>query len=1210
MFQIIYPALRWVGRVLILLYVVLALAILGTRYVLLPRINDYKPLVQDQLSQMLDGQVSLGHIATSWYRLNPHIEITDFTLHGRQGQPVLTIPHVAAVLSWRSLFSLTPQFVSLNAANIDLSVRRDKQGHLWLLGHAVRADGSDRAGDADERGQVGDHAVRWLVAQPQIRLHDSTIRWVDEARSAEPLVLHDVTFNIRNQGSRHQFSLTARPADPLGGHFDMRGNFRRLDVDRPLALETGQGELYVHIDDMRPRTWEAWVDWPDFMQSDRVDVQAWMQVLHGQPTDITADVQVQNARWQGLDGYQAQSGYGRVHVSGPWPAFHDLMRERRASRPDQAVDFSIYLQDMQLYATQLYDDPLRVTTLGARGRLQTGDDGQSLQLQRLILENDDIALEGNGSWHALDRPGPGYLDARLQVSRASLDAVHRYMPGQIDADVTEWLEHGLLAGRVYDADVVIRGALDRFPFNRDGDDGEFLIRGPFRDAVIDYQPERAGSPGWPRLEAVNGIVELDRASLRVLADSAQMPAAEGHMIALTDIDARIDNMRAAPVLDVSGDTRADASAYMAFLHHSPLNAMLQHAFDKASAQGNWRLPLSLTIPLTSASDSAVRGTIQISDGQLQIDPDLPAFENLSGAIAFTQDDVVAEGLTGRFLGDAVVLSGGVGAGHDALVMQGRISADALRTVADMPGMARFSGATAYTARLAGIGKPDASARPVLTISSDLQGMAMDFPPPLDKAADETWPLRAVWAYRGNDAGRLLDVSLNESMHARFVRNDASGDTYFDSGSIAVGRDSQWDQPGLGVDVVHPVFDGDAWDRTVREFASPDAGGDGIFPRVRSLRVQTDQGRLLGLPLDHLTYTVQQRGPDEWRADISSTQTAGTLNWTEVDGTVQGPVQAVLHRLAYGEVAQDADAERAGESESAARDEEDRFEDDLQIPAINLIIENLRLYGRDVGKLVLVGVNEDRGDTWRLEQVTLSSPSAHLEGSGVWRLRGPKRGLSLDAEVDVSDLGDYFDQIGFDGVLSGGAGNVSMEIDWHALPWSFDVENIEGQVRFEFSKGRISTLHTRSARLLELLSLQSMHRLARMDVNPLTLTEDGFPYDLLRGQLNLERGRIYTEDYRVVGPAGTIVLDGLVYLTTGKLDLRAVVVPNLDVSGAAIAAGVAINPVVGLGAFLTQWLLKTPLAAAMTAQYKIDGSWEQPEINAVDRVRGQTDGAPD
>lgn len=1209
---------------MLLLYVVAALGVLGVRHVLLPNIEHYKPAIQQQLSGMLNGQVHLGKLRASWHRFNPRLEIEQFVLHGSKGEPVLSVPRVSAVLSWRTLFTGTPQFVYLDASAIDLTIRRDAQGHLALLGQSLATASSQSPSSSSAEGAaVGDQAVRWLAAQPQILLRNSTLRWIDDARNAAPLVLHDVTLNILNRRLDHQFALSARPPAQVGGQVDIRGHFRRLDLERPLALETGQGQLYVHIVDMSPPAWAAWVDWPSTMHADQVDVQAWLAMSRGQPTHITADVRVANAQWQRDDGVHVQNGQGQVHVAGSWPSFKQLVTGKGNADSEQAATVSAVLHGLKIGIGDLYNDPLQVATLGMQGRIQPVPGGASVQLDHLMLENGDIGLSGHAQWTPSSTPGPGWLDARLIVAHAQLDAVHRYMPLVVDDDVRDWLKHGLLAGHVYDAHVSVRGDLARFPFNREGDDGEFLIRGPFRDAIIDYVPDEPNNPAWPRLDDVSGEVVIDRASLRVLADHAAIVTGPGQQVVLRDIDALIANLRHSPVLEVSGHTEGEGTAYMAFLQGSPLDGLLQHAFSEASAGGQWRLPLFLSIPLTRASDTQVRGTIHIDNGRLQIDPTLPAFEQLDGQIVFDEQNVALEGLTARFLGGDVQLSGGAGPGHDALVMTGQLSADALRTLIDAPGMQRFAGEAAYTARLTGVGQSEAN--PTLSITSDLEGMALDFPAPLAKAAKDRWPLRAVWAYRGQ-TGRVLEVALRDSMRARLVRHSDAGARYFDSGSVAVGRDTTWDEPGMGLDIAHPVFDGDAWDRVVKEFTSDsgtDTEGEGVFPRVRSMRVQTEQGRLMGMPLTHLTYTIRQTDATEWRADIAATETAGTLTWTEENNVIQGPVQAVFHRLAIGQ-AGGTDARQRGEdgrdgnppsTDDTSGDEDttdtsdhaERFDDDLRIPAINLMVENLRLYGRDVGKLTLVGVNEDRGDTWRLEHITLSSTSAHLEGSGVWRLRGRGRGLHLVADVDVSDLGDYAEQIGFADMLSAGAGTATMEIDWHDLPWSFDVNNVDGDISFEFVKGRLSTLNSKSARLLELLSLQSVRRLARLELNPLELTKEGFPYDLLRGKLRLEHGRVYTDDYRVVGPAGTIVLDGLVFMTTGELDLRAVVIPNIDVSGAAIAAGVAINPVVGIGAFLAQWVLKTPLAAAMTAQYKIDGNWDEPEVEAVETIRGQVDG---
>src|SRR5690606_27639385 len=85
---------------------------------------------------------------------------------------------------------------------------------------------------------------------------------------------------------------------------------------------------------------------------------------------------------------------------------------------------------------------------------------------------------------------------------------------------------------------------------------------------------------------------------------------------------------------------------------------------------------------------------------------------------------------------------------------------------------------------------------------------------------------------------------------------------------------------------------------------------------------------------------------------------------------------------------------------------------------------------------------------------------------------------------------------------------------------------------------------------------------------------------------------------------TINIGGDVDLTTEQIDLQAMVVPKLDVSGATVAAGIAINPIVGLGAFVTQWLLSKPLSKAMTAHYDVTGDLNEPRLKEVSAPQSQ------
>src|SRR5690606_33276977 len=149
-------------------------------------------------------------------------------------------------------------------------------------------------------------------------------------------------------------------------------------------------------------------------------------------------------------------------------------------------------------------------------------------------------------------------------------------------------------------------------------------------------------------------------------------------------------------------------------------------------------------------------------------------------------------------------------------------------------------------------------------------------------------------------------------------------------------------------------------------------------------------------------------------------------------------------------------------------------------------------------------------------------------------------------------------------VHGGNGEVRGHIERRDIQWCFDRAELLGELTVHLGKGRFASLCSHSKWLLESLSLQSVKRLARYVWNPAGLMQQGFPFDTLQGHVSLQSGVLHSENYRITSPVATIVMAGDVDLVQEGLDVHAVVVPSLDVSGAAIAAGIAVNPVVGLG----------------------------------------------
>jgi uncharacterized protein YhdP len=159
------------------------------------------------------------------------------------------------------------------------------------------------------------------------------------------------------------------------------------------------------------------------------------------------------------------------------------------------------------------------------------------------------------------------------------------------------------------------------------------------------------------------------------------------------------------------------------------------------------------------------------------------------------------------------------------------------------------------------------------------------------------------------------------------------------------------------------------------------------------------------------------------------------------------------------------------------------------------------------------------------------------------------------------------------------------------------------------KGVFVHVNSNSARLLELLSIQSLQRLFKLDFRPSNEFEGGFPFSFITGDLLIKQGVANTDNLTIRSPIAEIVMTGRSNMVSRTWDMRANVKPIFDMSGAAIATGFAVNPLVGLSALVTQFLLRTPLERAMTARYKVTGSWEDPKLEPLSDADAPVESKP-
>lgn len=1214
--QTLRRLLKWLGFILLGCYVFLAVAVLGVRYWVLPNLDRWREPLQHQLSEMLSVQVQLGHVAAEWRGVNPRISLRDTVLRDEGGRVLLDIPALDAVVTGASLFTGTPHFRALRADGVALSLRRDSSNRISLVGNEV--------GDAQhERGPEGDSDIlHWLAQQGNVQFTNARIHWLDGLRGAPPLVLHDVGLAVGTDDGEYLFSVRGRPPATLGASFAMQGRVSAsIQRDTPLSMRDVSGHFHMGVEDMRPDAWAPWLDLHNLLDQGQVSWQGWQEVVSGVPLRHVSQVRVIDGVWRPALDVNVTVKSAQLYIAGLWST---LDRMRRNEDPVPGVDdpdgkaavrIAMHLQGLAIEAAEQFNAPLAFDDLAVSLDLtRNTPDGLGVDVSQAQLRNADMALEFAGEWRQRGGGKAGMVDLHGGFERVELAAIVRYLPAIVDDEARRWMREGLLAGRLVDASLLLTGDLIHFPFGEQPESGDFLLGGPVHGVVIDYAPASAvGPPGWPRLEQLEGRAQLHRVDLTIDADSMQMRP-DGHVIALSDVHARIPNIEEDSILDVRGTGRADATAFLSLVKHSPLAGVVDDVLVDAQGKGRLEVPIALSIPLADPDRTRVEGSVHFHDAEMRVSTSSPVLSGIHGGLSFTESQVTAQGLKARVLGGPVAASGGMGEGQKELVLQGSLSAAALNDhlKGQLDGL--LEGSTGY--RLA-VQRSASGYR--MRLDADLHKLAITLPAPLSKPAGASWPLSVRWTPAGKGSA-TLDISLNETLTAQLLhRPERAASPFFHAAAVNLGGKAKPPSEGLAADIQAPSVDIDAWRKVARG-----AGGDddkkmstaALFPPLRDLRLQSDKATMFGTKLDHLTFTARLPEGDRWRVDISSTQTAGTLFWQQRRGRVQGEVDAQFQRLALGNPTQVKRQEDGGES--AAQDEDSDsplpdLDDDIDIPAIRLKADHFRLYGRDVGALSVVGVNEARGRRWRLEQLALSSPHARLKGNGIWRLDGAQRGLTIQADAMFDDLGAYLKQIGFEDVVHGGHGEAGGVIEWQDVPWKFERSKLNGQLKVDLAGGRLLNVGSRSARLLELISLQSVKRLASLSWNPAGLMKQGFPFDTLQGEVKMQDGIMHSENYRVTGPVATIVIAGDVDLPQETVDLYAVVVPNLDVSGAAIAAGIAVNPIVGVGAFLTQWLLKSPMSKAMTVEYRVKGDLDSPHIEEVNlsqqKQRGEGNGLP-
>lgn len=1004
------------------------------------------------------------------------------------------------------------------------------------------------------------------------------------------------------------------------------------------------------------------------LAADRLDLAAMAQIAQRLPLPDAMRAHLQQlapkglveqvqASWQGPrenpDRFQAKGRVAGLEMTARAPQDGGLVPGLRGVDLDFDLNQSggkatVALKDGRIDVPGVFDDPsLPFDQLNTDVQWKRDGPRISLSLTNLRFRNADAQGEAQLRWQTADTPTgtsasayPGLLDLQGSLSRADGTRVYRYLPLGIPQETRDYLRDALVAGSATGVRFKVKGNLDDFPYTTPKQ-GDFRISADVHNATLAYVPPGLlpkDSLQWPALTQLSGELVIDRAILQVKGARASVAGAPD--LRIVRADAVIDRLYDGATVSVTAEAQGPVSDMLGVVvNGSPLGRLMDHALERATATGSADYRFKLGVPIAAVERATVRGTVALAGNDLQITPDTPRLSRARGTIAFTDTGFSVAGVQARALGGEVRIDGGLTSlsgsvaqptagkpgAPQVLRMQGTASAEGLRQARELGFAGRLAeyanGTAAYTATLGFRG-----GIPELAIQSSLVGMGLSLPAPFAKAPDAPLPLRldmaavrATAPAAGESSARRQDqlqLDVGKLLNIVYVRDLSGAEPRVLRGSIAAGLadDETAPLPGDGVVANFNMasLDMDAWSAVLSRAAGADLSANHLVSSdshastsylPTSLAVRARELTVGGRKLNQVVIGGGREGT-LWRANVDASELNGYVEYRQPQGGTGGRLYGRLARLVI--------------APSAAQDVESVLDEQpASIPALDIVVEDLELRGKKLGRIEIDAVNlgasaaavaRDVPREWRLNRFNIVTPEAVLTASGNWTNLNPPAGANpprsakerrrtvMNFKLDIADSGELLNRFGMPGVIRRGKGLVEGQVAWLGSPISVDYPSLGGSFGINIEAGQFLKTDPGIGKLLGVLSLQALPRRLTLDFRD--VFSEGFAFDFIRGDVTIAQGIAHTNNLQMKGVAAAVLMEGKADIAHETQAIKVVVVPDINAGGASLLASY-INPVVGLSTFLAQWILRRPLMEAATQEFWVDGTWVDPRVTRIE-----------
>ena len=830
----------------------------------------------------------------------------------------------------------------------------------------------------------------------------------------------------------------------------------------------------------------------------------------------------------------------------------------------------------------------------------------NINIENFKFENPDLVLSVDGYISLLK--GEIFTKVKGDILFKDTQVISHYLPSAVGPKTRNWIKRAFLSSEATKGTFEYSGVIGKPHIKKN------------RKVAFNFFPTSLNllfSKRWPAISSLQGKVEIEGRSLKIKNASGDFAGNK-----IRNINGQISNMKSdVPVLKLNGILNGDLQRIIDGANKSPVEKWLKNFTTDMIGRGPADLDLFLTIDLKNFQKSDVFGKLTLKNNELSLKNFLPELTIHNGEVIFSKNKLVEFDLKGTSLGGNFSISDREddGSKNLNLVMTGAFDSSEfvqwLSKVRNPYESNMFKGLVDYKLDI----NFQNNTLNVLGYS-DLVRLGIDVPHIYTKTSGEKSNLfldyrlkkkgntgSSGWTLNLKSPREKFALSITKDLSNEFGYEDANTGSVYYKLHIGERKDNE-------DNIIKSVEE----QRKMRKnnivtISTDNLPLDKLYDFVnnqKELLNINDNAKLLNIPtmIDVSSKKLVWKnnefdnvkgsffmGLEGLSGDVKADQASGKVTWYRDTETID----LDFSKLELKQILSADNALSSNLSENA-----------IGTPmALNFKVDEFTNKFGKLGKIKFSISSEPALKTWFVKDLSIFSDDFQLFASGFWKIvENPKsypllysgraevdgtvKLTEMNLRLETDNIQALMDKVGYTGLFGQAEGILSGQLAWVGNPLNFNLEDVYGDVYVDILDGKFIRAEPGLGRLIGLFNLQSLSKRLKLDFGD--VLSEGFSFDRVRGDIKLEGGVAQTSNLRVLGTQATVFLEGFIDLGEKKQDLRVLVLPNLN-AGLASLGYVLVNPAVGLGSFLAQYILRDPLQKILAFEYKISGNLYTPEV---------------